>query len=298
MTPNLSALSAAFAKFGGKILKKEVNELDLSSPAITVMKNIRQPEVLPKIAALGGPRPYRTNDDSGSNGVAFIDRTLTVYQSKWDFEYDPEAYRNTYLALEDNKKPYYEFALEQIAEEYMAAINDETIGEGERNASGTAAADIADGFLTIIADEITATNLTPVVTGAITNENAVDKVRLLAKALPNYMRKKGAVIVCSYDVFDKYAEHYNATNNFRFNPDADGEYSIDGFSKIKLKAESWMNDSQRLIACRKKPLVVGTDGDRIQVAATARMNILEVRVMMPIGCQIADLAGILVNDQA
>ena len=103
--PDLSALTAAFVKFGGKILKKEVNELDLSSPAITVMKNIKQPEALPRINATGGPIPYRAQDDTAGNGVEFTDRTLTVYQSKWDFDYDPEKYRNTYLAIEgDNRQ--------------------------------------------------------------------------------------------------------------------------------------------------------------------------------------------------
>jgi hypothetical protein len=59
-----------------------------------------------------------------------------------------------------------------------------------------------------------------------------------------------------------------------------------------------MGTSSRLIATLPDNLVFGTDVERVQVAASQRRNIIEVRLMMPIGTQIQDLDAILVNDQA
>ena len=296
--PDLSLLSTSFLKFGGKVFRKRVSDWNMAGKGILVMKNIKQPTALTKLSAQGGPRPYRAQDDTTSNGVAFTDRILTVRQGKWDFDFDPEKFRNTYLAS-DSDKPFYMEALDQISKEYLAAIIASTMGAGNYDAAGTAAVALADGFLTIISDEVTATNITEVVTGAITAENAVTKVELLAREMPAWARERdGFRVLCSYDVFDMYADHYRAMNTYKFEPGADGKYRIDGFSKAYLQAEEFMGSSQRLIATVDNNLVVGTEGDSINVAASARRNILEVRAMMPIGFQIQDLAALKVNDQA
>ena len=61
---------------------------------------------------------------------------------------------------------------------------------------------------------------------------------------------------------------------------------------------SWMGTSQRLILTVGGNLIVGTDLEGVEVAASMRRNIVEVRQMMAVGLQIADLEALVVNDQA
>jgi len=298
MTPDLSALSTSFLKFGGQIFMKGVNDFDFKGQGIQVFKNVKAPMPLTKLSATGNIRPYREQDDAGSNGVVYSDRLLTVYNSKWDMDVDPEKYRNTYLA-DGTDNPFYKYVLEQVAKEYMSQINDNVAYLGVYNASGSTAAAVATGWGTLIADLITATTITPVVTGAITTANAVTKVELVAKdsAVKPWMRKKGLIVYCSYATFDKYTAHYRTLNGFQYKANNNNEYVLDGIN-AKLMPVSWMGTSSRLICTVANNLCAGTDGESVKIASSVRRNIIELRPMMPIGFQIADLDCLVVNDQA
>lgn len=302
--PDLSTLTSAFVEFGGKIFMKNVNEADfmLTADGIAVYKNVSKPLALPKLSAVGNPRPYRSQDDTSGNGVKYTDRVLTAYQSKWDMDFDPEEHRNKYLndgSIDPAKVPFWKYCVEQFTKEYLSQINDNTAYLGSYNASGSTAAAIATGWGTTIAAEITATNLTPVVTGAITTSNAVDKVELVVKdaQVKPWMRKKGMIVYVSFATFDKFVAHYRTLNGYQYIPSVNGEYKIDGVNAI-LKPVSWMGTSSRIIATVVGNLCTGVDKDNVVVAATARRNIIEARPMFPVGFQIADLEAIVVNDQA
>lgn len=297
-TPDLSAITSSFVEFGGKIFRKHINKLDLADQGILVYKNVKTPMVLPKLSVSGGPRPYRAQDDT-TTPVAITDRTLTVRQSKWDFDVDPEKWRNTYLAKwKPNSAAFSDYIMESVAEAYLAAINDQTVYLGVYNPAGTTAAAIADGFGTIIANEITATNLVPVTTTAITTPaTAGAAISAMTASVPVWMRTAGYRIFCSYAVFDFYAAYYASTFQYVFQPDALNRYRINNQNAF-LQPVSWLGTSGRLIATVDDNLVMGTDGDTVEVAASMRRNIIEVREMMPIGFQIADLDAIRVSTQA
>lgn len=295
--PDVSAITSAFVKFGGDIIKKKVNKLSIAGNNFYRMyKNVNQPIVLPKASASGNPRPYNAAD-AQTTGIVFGDRTLTVYQSKWDIDFDFEKFRNTYLASGD-ERPFYQFMLDQASDEFMAQLNDGPVYLGVYDGSGTTAIKIATGWGTHIADAITAVTLVPIATGAVDDTNAVDKHEVMLSALPAWARERGDVeAIMSYAQFDNYKKHYRATYNFTFQPRQDGFYYLDG-TNIKLRPESFMGTSNRFIYTIAGNLCWGTDGDSIQVAASLRRNIVETRLMMPIGFQIGDLAAIFVNDQA
>jgi hypothetical protein len=292
--PDVSAITSNFVNFGGKIFAKQVNEWNID-PAIALYRGVKKPEVLPKLSALGNPRPY-TAADSVGDGAAFTDRTLTVYNSKWDYDLDPEQFRNKYLAVQEDM-PYYQFILDQVAKEYLAQLNDNTLYLGNYSAAGTTAAAIATGWGTLIAAEITATNITPVAGAAITTSTAVAQVELVADSAPNWMKGRNAVMFCSWDVFQKYRTNYRASFGFSFDKREGGSYMVDG-TNIRLQPVSWMGSSQRLILTIDGNLVIGTDLEGIALHATARRNIIEVRQMMAVGLQIADLSALVVNNQA
>jgi hypothetical protein len=295
-SPDLQITTNSFLELGGPIFGKKVLGWNIRSRGIQVRTNVKAPQAMTKLSAKGTPKPYASADETANNGVKFTDRILTAYQSKWDFDFDPEEFRNTYLAKADGT-PFVEAANNQVADEYLNYLVQSTLYGGIRNAAGTTPADICNGFGKIIADEITATNLVPIVTGAITSANAVDKVELVAHGVSAYMREKGFIIHCSYSVLDKYKQHYRTLNGFQFKPDETGGYKIDGVNAY-LMPQSFMGSSQRLIATLDQNLVVGTDKEAVEVHATLRRNIIEVRQMMPLGCQIQDLDVVYVNDQA
>jgi len=294
-TPDLSALTSSFVERGPSIFEKNLLNWNLRGQGVQVRTNVNAPQAMTKLSAVGNPRPY-TAADALTTGPKFTDRVLTAYQSKWDFDFDAEEFRNTYLANQDGA-PFYEQSLNHISKAFLDEVLRNSLYLGVRNASGTTSAAIADGWGTSIAALITATTLSPVVTGAITDANGVDKFELMVTNAPTWMRERGFSIYCSYAKFDNFRKHYRTAYNFQFDKNAEGRYKMDNLN-VEIRPVSWMGTSSRLIATLPDNLVFGTDAERVRVAASQRRNIIEVRLMMPIGTQIQDLDAILVNDQA
>jgi hypothetical protein len=301
--PDVSAIASSFVEFGGQVFGKKVVNWNLRAEGIQVRTNVNAPQALTKLSAVGGPQPYRAQDDTSGNGVKYTDRILTAHQSKWDHDFDPEQFRNTYLAnAAFSNGNFVQAANEQLAKEYLAKLIEQVLGVGVYNGAGTAVADIADGWLTLIAAAIVASKITPNTSvGAIINTNAVAAVEtLVTESVPVWMRQMGFRVYCSYSVFDFYRQDYRKQNGFTFDPVTTGEgqqeYKLDNLNAF-LDPQAWMGTSQRLIATIDGNLVFGTDVERIQIAATARRNIIETRAMMPVGCQIQDTDAIFTNDQ-
>lgn len=294
-TPDLSALTSSFVERGPSIFEKNLLNWNLRGQGIQVRTNVNAPQAMTKLSASGNPRPY-TAADALTTGPRFTDRVLTAFQSKWDFDFDPEEFRNTYLANQSGA-PFYEQSINHVAKAFLDDIQRNTLYLGSRNASGTTSAAIADGWGKTIADLITATTLAPVVTGAITDANGVDKFEQMVTNVPTWMREAGFVIYCSYAKFDNFRKNYRTAFNFQFDKNAEGQYKMDNLN-VEIRPVAWMGTSSRLIATLPDNLVFGTDVERVQVAASQRRNIIEVRLMMPVGTQIQDLEAIVVNDQA
>ena len=218
--------------------------------------------------------------------------------AKLDQELDPEDFRNTYLA-ELPDMPFNQYAIAAGGEKFIDDLMSDTLWSGVRNGAGTTAADICDGWGTIIAAEIIAGGLTEVATGAITAANAVTKVEDVYEACPTWMKEKeeGIVVYCSYNILEKYKKHYRTLNAFGFKRDEKGQYALDGANAI-LMPVSFMGASQRLVATLRGNLVFGTDADGLTNHPTPHLNLLRNRIMFASGCQIKDLDAMQVNDQA
>lgn len=292
--PNLSITTNQFLG-SSSIFSSNVLSWDIRNQGVQVRTNVKTPQALAKISGVTGPRPYSTGDNFG-NGVTVSDRILTAYQSKWDFDLDTENLRNTYLA-ELPDQTFEQYFHDQVTKEYLDYMLRLTLYSGVRNAGGAGAADICDGWGTIIAALITGLTLTPVATGAITSANAVTKVEQLADAVPLWMQERGHFIYCSYDVFKKYTAHYRTLNGFVFQPNATRQYALDNRNAY-LRPVAWMGTSQRLIATIDNNFVFGTDIETTQLYVTPYLNYFKCRAMMVGGCQIQDLAALVVNDQA
>lgn len=301
-SPSLVLLADQFMEFGGPIFGKHVTEWRLRTDGIQVRTNVKTPQALVKISAAGQPRPYRIDDDF-SNGQVFTNRRITAYQSKQDWTFDPEVFRNTVLANADGV-PFYDLALNQTAKEYLDKVQLNTVYGGSRNESGTTPADICNGWKKIIDGMIAGTDefgdtIIPVATGAITAANAVAAVETMKSNAPAWMRQSltPVIVYCSFDVFDKYAANYRALNGFKFEPRITGDYPVDN-SNIILRPVVWLGTSQRLIMTVENNLVFGTDNEQVTIAATPYLNYLKCRQLFPAGCQIQDAEALFVNDQA
>lgn len=297
--PNLAALTAnKFIEAGAALIAKNVMNWNLKELGVEVRTNVSAPQALTKIYAEGEPQPYSPGDNTTGNGVAMSDRELIAYLSKWDYDFDPEAFRNTYLAnVAKSNGNFVSAAAAQIAKEYLDKIYRNTLYLGVRNSAGTTAAAICNGWGTIIAAEITATNLTPVATGALSNTNAVTKVEQLYDGFPAWMKEVDAIIYCSRNNFSNYARHYRTLNGFKADIASTTDIRIDNTNTI-LRAAGFMGTSGRLIGTVAGNLVFGTDVESIQSAASVRRNIVEARPMMNVGVQFKDLEALVVNDVA
>lgn len=297
--PDVSAIASSFVEFGGQVFAKRVLNWKLRAQGIQVRTNVTAPQVLPKLSATGGPRPYRGQDDASGNGVKYTDRTLTVHNSKWDHDFDPEEFRNTYLSAGVTDMSFAQAANEQIAKEYLDSLIKNVLYLGSYNAAGSTAAAIATGWGTLIATEITGTNLTPVTTAALTTSNTVGAIESVVEAAPAHMRdsEEGIIVYVSYSSFDKYTKNYRTLNGYGFAASVLGDYKMDNKNAV-IRPVAWMGTSSRIIATVPNNLVFGTDVENIKVSASVRRNIIESRPMMAAGCQIADLDCLIVNDLA
>lgn len=299
--PDLSALSTSFNKMGGPVLRKKVLAWDVRQQGIKVYTKVTTPIVLPKLSAVGGPRPYRSQDDTSGNGVKVTDQTLIAYQSKWDNDFDYEEFRNTYLGDELDAGSFAQAANEQIGAEYLQAIKLQTLWFGVRNGSGTTAADICDGFGTIIAADIISTKIPAsqvINTGPITTTNAVDSVETLAEGVSTYMRENGFFILCPFHVFDKFKKNYRQLYGFNFDPTPTGGFKLDNMNATLQPTAIIPQTSGRLLATVKDNLCIGTNVEDISLSSSVRRNIIENRPMIPMGCQYADPDLMYVNEQA
>jgi hypothetical protein len=294
-TPDVSALTSSFVERGPSVFQKDLLNWNLRGQGVQVRTNVNAPQAMTRLSASGNPRPY-TAADALTTGPVFTDRVLTAYQSKWDYDFDAEEFRNTYLA-NDPSMPFYQAALEHVSKSFLDQITTNTLYLGSRNAAGTTAAAIATGWGTDIAALITATTLTAIATGAISDTTGVDKFELMVAGVPIWMREKGFIIYCSYTKFDNFRKDYRTRYGFNFDKGVEGKYKLDNVN-CEIRPVSWMGTSGRLIATVENNLVFGTDVERVTVAASTRRNIIEVRLMMPVGMAIQDLDAIKVNDVA
>jgi hypothetical protein len=150
--------------------------------------------------------------------------TLKTVLNKVDLSIVPQEYESSYIGIMRQKGqnprdwPFEAYILGQI----MNKLNEEfeyAIWQGEEAAVAASTdylRETFDGYLTLIADAITATDLTPVVTGAINSTNAVDQFQAMWAALPEAYKETGADFFCSYAVYDAYRIHYK--NKYSANP--------------------------------------------------------------------------------
>jgi hypothetical protein len=161
---------------------------------------------------------------------------------------------------------------------------------------------ISTGWGTIIANEITASAITPITTGALNNTNALTKIEQMYNAMPVAHRKLGGTFKVSPAVFRAYVEHERTVYGSTATPMLGaGVKSVYGDPKWTIEQCTWMGTSGRVIATQKDNLVFGCnlESDMNKVGKSIEtLHGTKSVVKWIQGCEIADLETLYVNDQA
>lgn len=240
-----------------------------------VMDDIKDEMPLPSMTLLddfvkpGDPLNFTPTADAITYGA----RILKVRDCKVDLEIIPAQYEKTYLGKYKKQGsnltdiPFEQYLFQQVILKARRAMHLLAIYKGVYNAAGVTTASTMTGYLKLIADEITALKISPIVTGAITDANVIAKLLLVYDGLGDEYKEEGVQMKVNSTIFDWVYRKFNpitntslvATSNLA---DAEAQrvnyLTLPGANAILVR-ESGLGASQRVIATPKQNMVFGCD---------------------------------------
>ena len=172
--------------------------------------------------------------------------------------------------------------------------------------SGNKAIAICDGFKKLIAAAVTATEVTPIVTGTPTSSNAVSKFELVYQtAIASYeaLSELPMIMYCSKLQKMNYKTDYRT--RFTYDPSnySDGKENLYlklSEGQVEIKAVNWLNGSNKIIMTPQTNLKLGTNqmSDMNAINIIKQMWAYEAGIRFVVGLQIADTDVLFVNDAA
>lgn len=161
---------------------------------------------------------------------------------------------------------------------------------------------ITEGFGSIIASEITATNLTATATGAITDgATAKAAFKKLFRAHSDAYKAAGLITYCSYTDYEFLLDGLTETTKYTRDDASEGKlYLPETGKKNLIQPVTWLNGSRRLICTPAENLLMGTDllSDLNDINVVPDVYTLKVGIKFVMGFQIRDLEAIKIGDQA
>lgn len=317
ITDIVNALGAFFRANKNILISDLYMGLNLDD-RFTIQEGVSDELPLPKITMGSIVQPGNdTNFNPTANAIQVGARILKTRQWKVDLTINPRALVKTWLGFtkqpgtRQSKMPLEQFIMMEIVKQIQHELRMLSVYRGVFNGAGTGAIDVCNGLLKLIADEITATNLTPVVTGAISSSNVVDKILSVHDLMPEqYKDAEDGLILANPTIFDWYTRKLNPVFTSNLVATTEGgaiqrrrinEIQIEG-TNYMLKREPGLGSSQRLICTLKRNLHLGIDtmSDYNNFEFQRQDRLIKVLVDGTIGVQIgqADNKAIRVNDQA
>jgi hypothetical protein len=238
-----------------------------------IMDDITDELPLPSLNMTSIVKPANpTTFSPTANALKFGARILKVRGCKVDLQLVPQVLEKTWLgkmkkANDPWDMPFEAFIFKYIIEKAREDVHLNGVFKGVYNAAGTTPIDTMDGFLELIADEITATAITPVVTGAITSVNVVEKLLAVYDAIGEAYKNKPSVMKVNAQIFDWYARKFAPVLNTSLvatdvaaglaNPLL-RQMPLSGSNAI-LQREPGLGTSQRVMCSPKENFVYGCD---------------------------------------
>jgi hypothetical protein len=161
---------------------------------------------------------------------------------------------------------------------------------------------ICNGILTIVANEITATNITPITTGAITAVNALDKMETFLDdiaAIDPFVLEKGAIVHCSKSQERFYKKAYRDAFGSTNDQAAKNQTMFDHYN-VKLVGLNAFGNSERLLLTEKDNIIVGYDKIYTPNSFKVEEHRREVAIMTDFhrGYGFGTLDTVFVNDRS
>ncbi len=295
---------------GLELLEQVMNGLDCATDCTFTPGNPFK-RTVPKLKIAKGARPYRLQFDPVNSGE-FSDREIMVHRGKKDFVIEGELYREKYLALAKQNKldpdevPYWDYHIMQEMKMLLAEINDDVAYLGVRDANGTDAVDITNGWGTIIAGLIAANTITPYTMGTITDANAAEKFKAFYQTLDAAFRKIDMKMYMSFENYDKYQNSIPANknvvivNHVENEPVMEKTYLIDTKKRVEIVPATWMGNSNRIILTPKENMLMdsGLPSDQPTIEFQKVLSAWQCRLNYLVGFQIADLDHLFVTEAA
>jgi hypothetical protein len=218
-------------------------------------------------------RPQADYTDFSAQNDAFKieNRYLQTEEIKLDLLIVPRELKRSYFSYAYQKGTnnfdmgFVEFFFMYLTEKIQEKMHLKAFYQGVRDNAGTTTVDTMDGMLKVIADEITATTLTPVATGVVTASNIVDSVEAVcdaSEAFPAWADRQKEVLV-STTLFNWYWQkrrelYPNLVQTYAGNISGINRLPIEGFNAVLVK-EPGLGSSQRIISTPKENKVLGFD---------------------------------------
>jgi|GEM_PF-2297403 len=244
-----------------------------------------------------------------ADAIKFGARVLKVRDWKVDLQIIPKVLHKSWLAKYKKKgsdvfdMPFEQYVMEAIIKKAQENIRLKALYKGVYNGAGSAPADIFNGLLKLVADEITATNIAAQVTGVITADNVIDKVLIVYDGLGEAYKGVPTIIPASPTIFDWYVRKDKAlyganTNQEKMQRTA---VQIDG-TMCTLLREPGLAGSQRLICTTPDNAVYGVDSlndsNNIEIQKFDRTLKLLIDAKAGVDFKQIDADCLSVNDQA
>jgi hypothetical protein len=260
-------------------------------------------------------RRHRTDFDAVTAFTLKPEKLITVL-NKVDFKIAPQDYEKSYAGAWRQRGqnpedwPLAAFCLEQVIEalqqEYEVAVWQGD--EAAVPAAGDFLRQTFDGYLKQIADAITATDLTPVATGALSSANIIAKLRDMYALVPTAYKERGFDIYMSYGLFDTFRMAYK--DAYKVDP-AYVEIANSTYQGIRYELGNGnatiipvpgMGTSGRVIMTHRSNLHIGIDDPGDTTMFNMEQEVRELKFWMDfrMGAKMTGLRdGVtVVNDQA
>lgn len=173
---------------------------------------------------------------------------------------------------------------------------------------------ITEGYAKLLADAVTASDITPIATGAVTATAGVARTafKKLFRACDTPYKRQGVIIHCSYTDFELLLDDIEDISKYTRSDVTEGGpewiYLPGSNRKCIVKPASWMGTSRRLVATPMEMrngnpvsvnLLMGTDllSDAQKILTDEGLYRIDAAIVFAICFQIRDLDAIWIGDQ-
>jgi len=194
---------------------------------------------------------------------SYFQKAELQFTPKQDFFNYKGYLAKTKMSAEDY--PFAQWCMDKATKRIRTQMEFQQLFTGDRVDPPTAADEMFNGLLTLIADDLAAGTpvLTPVTTGALVSSTIIDQIEQMDDAIDEEYRSGTMRMYCAPEVFRMYRRKYRAEAGFHpMNETTDtmNEIMIDG-SMTMLTSCPGMTGSQRLILTPEENVYYAYDGE-------------------------------------